>query len=80
MFARLSAIVLLALPMFAMAGGCNTEGQQCCNSVQSSKSTAVAAILHSLIGVAAEDITVPVGRKPDFFPGSAANANSLPTA
>ncbi|KAG6818635.1 hypothetical protein H0H93_003281 [Arthromyces matolae] len=62
MFARLSAAVLLALPLFAVAQtSCSTEKQQCCNSVQDAKSSGIADIVHSLLGVALEDVTAQVG-------------------
>ncbi|KAG6848768.1 hypothetical protein H0H93_014268, partial [Arthromyces matolae] len=62
MFARLSAAILLALPLFAVAQtSCSTEKQQCCNSVQDAKSSGVAEIVHSLLGVAVEDVTAQVG-------------------
>ncbi|KAG6849363.1 hypothetical protein H0H93_009106 [Arthromyces matolae] len=62
MFARLSAAVLLALPLFAAAqNSCTTQNQQCCNSLQDAHATGVAEILDALLGVAVEDITAQVG-------------------
>ncbi|KAG6835099.1 hypothetical protein H0H93_004839 [Arthromyces matolae] len=62
MFARLSAAILLALPLFAVAQtSCSTQNQQCCNSVQDATSPGVAEIVHSLLGVAVEDVTAQVG-------------------
>ncbi|KAG6828258.1 hypothetical protein H0H93_014996, partial [Arthromyces matolae] len=63
MFARLSAIVLLALPLFAMAQEtCSTEGQQCCNSLQSAQSDAVASVVpEDLLDIILQDVDVLVG-------------------
>ncbi|GLB38125.1 putative hydrophobins [Lyophyllum shimeji] len=61
MFARLSAAVLLALPLLAAAGGqCNTGEMQCCNSVQNADTPSVAALL-GVLGVAAQGVTGQVG-------------------
>ncbi|KAG6825860.1 hypothetical protein H0H92_002097, partial [Tricholoma furcatifolium] len=64
MFARLSAAVLLALPLLAAAGesgGCSTGTQVCCNSVQDAKSAGVANLLFNVLGVAASGVTGQVG-------------------
>ncbi|EIW52227.1 fungal hydrophobin, partial [Trametes versicolor FP-101664 SS1] len=42
------------------AGSCSTGALQCCNSVQSADSAAIAPIL-SLLGVVLQDVNVPVG-------------------
>ncbi|KAG6817240.1 hypothetical protein H0H87_011297 [Tephrocybe sp. NHM501043] len=60
MFARLSAVVLLALPLLALAD-CETKNQQCCNSVQDAQHASSAAVLGNLIGAAAQGITGQVG-------------------
>ncbi|GLB40808.1 putative hydrophobin [Lyophyllum shimeji] len=65
MFARFSAVFLLALPLLAAAGGqptneCNTGPIQCCNSVQSADSKSVAGLL-SFLGVAVQGLTGQVG-------------------
>ncbi|KAG6906771.1 hypothetical protein DXG01_012160 [Tephrocybe rancida] len=39
MFARLSAAILLALPLLAVADSCSTGEQHCCNTAQDAKST-----------------------------------------
>ncbi|KAG6818645.1 hypothetical protein H0H93_003195, partial [Arthromyces matolae] len=62
MLARLSAVILLALPLLAVAQtSCSTQNQQCCNSVQDANSPGIAEIVHSLLGAAVEDVTAQVG-------------------
>ncbi|KAF8194691.1 hydrophobin-263 [Pholiota molesta] len=61
MFARVSSVFILALPVLAAANvlprtdpvsQCNTGGSQCCNSVQTSASqlTGLAGLLAALVG------------------------------
>ncbi|KAG6812250.1 hypothetical protein H0H92_003706 [Tricholoma furcatifolium] len=61
MFARLSAAILLALPVLALAGGCTTGEQTCCKSVEDANSPNVATLLGTLLGVAAQGVTGQVG-------------------
>ncbi|KAG6822370.1 hypothetical protein H0H92_014126, partial [Tricholoma furcatifolium] len=61
MFARLSAAVLLALPIFAAAQGCSTGTQQCCNSLEDASSANVANLLFNVLGAAAQGVTGQVG-------------------
>ncbi|GLB43275.1 putative hydrophobins [Lyophyllum shimeji] len=61
MFARLSAALLLALPLLARADGqCNTGEIQCCNSVQNADSPSITGVL-GLLGIAAQSVTGQVG-------------------
>ncbi|KAI0677539.1 fungal hydrophobin [Trametes maxima] len=61
MFARLAAVAsVLALPLLAAAGHCNTGPVQCCNSVQSADSAAASSII-SALGIALQDVTAQVG-------------------
>ncbi|KAK0434498.1 hydrophobin-251 [Armillaria borealis] len=69
MFARLSSVALLALPLLASAtavvprgGGasCATGTTQCCDSVQSPTSSVVQALLGGL-GIPIGDVTANVG-------------------
>ncbi|KAI0764927.1 hydrophobin [Fomes fomentarius] len=65
MFARVAAISLLALPLFASAtplrrGSCNTGEMQCCNSVHESNETAISTLL-GLLGLDVSSITGQVG-------------------
>ncbi|KAF5377897.1 hypothetical protein D9615_006824 [Tricholomella constricta] len=62
MFARLSAALLIALPLLVAAGGsqCSSGNQQCCDSVQSSDDANVAALLSSL-SIPIQDVNVPIG-------------------
>ncbi|KAG6840341.1 hypothetical protein C0991_007342 [Blastosporella zonata] len=59
MFARLSAAILLALPLLALAA-CDTANQQCCNSVEQSNTPSVANLL-SIVGADAQGDTAQVG-------------------
>ncbi|KAG6825858.1 hypothetical protein H0H92_002094 [Tricholoma furcatifolium] len=59
MFARLSAAVLLALPLFAAA--CITGEQMCCDSVQDASSAGMANLLFNVLGAAASGVTGQVG-------------------
>ncbi|KAG6825857.1 hypothetical protein H0H92_002093 [Tricholoma furcatifolium] len=61
MFARLSAAILLALPILAAAQGCTTGTQQCCNSLQDAQSANMATLLGDILGVAAQGVTGQVG-------------------
>ncbi|TFK70620.1 fungal hydrophobin [Pluteus cervinus] len=69
MFSRIYAVffALLVLPIFAAAGviprqtgNCNTGSISCCNSVQSSDSTAVTS-LAGLLGIVLPEITGLIG-------------------
>ncbi|KAI0360663.1 fungal hydrophobin [Trametes cingulata] len=60
MFARVAVASVLALPLLAAAQSCNTGPIQCCNSVESADSAAVAGIL-SVLGVVLQDTTAQVG-------------------
>ncbi|KAJ2913203.1 hypothetical protein MD484_g7219, partial [Candolleomyces efflorescens] len=71
-FKALVALSLAAVAVAAPGGGggspptpipasqCNTGPIQCCNSVQSAGAPAVTA-LFALLGIAAQDVNVPVG-------------------
>ncbi|KAK0184197.1 hydrophobin-251 [Armillaria mellea] len=70
MFARLSSVALLALPLLASAtavvphgdsgASCATGTTQCCDSVQSPTSSAVQTLLGAL-GIPIGDVTANVG-------------------
>ncbi|KAI9063617.1 hydrophobin-251 [Trametes sanguinea] len=65
MFARVSALAVLALPLLAAAtpvrrGNCNTGSMQCCNSVHDTKENAVSTLL-GLLGLDANSLTGQVG-------------------
>ncbi|KAI0777704.1 fungal hydrophobin-domain-containing protein [Trametes elegans] len=65
MFARVVAVAVLALPVFAAAtplrrGDCNTGSIQCCNSVHGTHENAVSVLL-SLLGLDASNLTGQVG-------------------
>ncbi|KAI8970906.1 hydrophobin-251 [Trametes punicea] len=65
MFARVAAIAVLALPIFAAAtpvrrGGCDTGSVQCCNSVHETNEPAISALL-GLLGVDLSNVTGQVG-------------------
>ncbi|CDO70110.1 hypothetical protein BN946_scf184806.g37 [Trametes cinnabarina] len=66
MFARVSALAVLALPLLATAtpvrrgGNCNTGSIQCCNSVHDTKEDAVSALL-GLLGLDVNSISGKVG-------------------
>ncbi|KAG6915952.1 hypothetical protein DXG01_009174 [Tephrocybe rancida] len=50
MFARLSAAILLALPLLAVADSCNTGTEHCCNQAQDAKSANAVDILGTIVG------------------------------
>ncbi|OCB86232.1 fungal hydrophobin [Sanghuangporus baumii] len=54
------AILAVATPTPQSASQCNTGELQCCDSVQSSSSNAIAALL-SILGVVLQGVDVPVG-------------------
>ncbi|EJD00400.1 hydrophobin-251 [Fomitiporia mediterranea MF3/22] len=66
MFAKLVTIASLAILAVAtptpvpQGGSCNTGAIQCCNSVQSADSPAVAGLL-GLLGIVVQDVTAQVG-------------------
>ncbi|PPQ71671.1 hypothetical protein CVT24_007824 [Panaeolus cyanescens] len=66
MFARASAVAVLALPIFAAAtviprdGDCNTGDISCCNSTMQSSITSLAT-LSSLLGLSLPDIGGLIG-------------------
>ena len=69
MFSRVAAFAVATLPLLAAAtplavrgdaGSCSTGSLQCCNSVQSAKSSAVGVIL-GLLGIVLQDLNVDVG-------------------
>ncbi|KAF8886037.1 hydrophobin-251 [Infundibulicybe gibba] len=66
MFARVSTLAVLAMPLLAAAiavprdGDCNTGAIQCCNQVQSASTTGLAS-LAGLLGIDLGSITGLVG-------------------
>ncbi|KAL5533863.1 SC3_1 [Sanghuangporus baumii] len=61
-FAVVSSLAILAVatPTPQSVSQCNTGELQCCNSVQSSSSDAISALL-GLLGVVLQGVDVPVG-------------------
>ncbi|KAF8057421.1 hydrophobin-251 [Lyophyllum atratum] len=59
MFAR-AATFVLALPLLALAGQCNTGEVQCCNSMQNASDENMSGLL-GLLGISVQDITGQVG-------------------
>ncbi|KAG5718506.1 hypothetical protein E4T56_gene15353 [Termitomyces sp. T112] len=60
MFARLSAAIVLALPLLA-AATCSSGQPQCCNSLLDATTDGVAQFLENLLGVDVQSITGLVG-------------------
>ncbi|PFH49499.1 hypothetical protein AMATHDRAFT_63067 [Amanita thiersii Skay4041] len=63
MLSRVAAFALFSLPLLAAAGGdCNTQNQQCCNSVQNSQNLDQWALGQlALVGLNVGDVTGQVG-------------------
>ncbi|PFH49498.1 hypothetical protein AMATHDRAFT_147541 [Amanita thiersii Skay4041] len=60
MISRLATAALFSLPLLAAAGGnCNTQNQQCCNSVQNVWPWALGQL--ALVGLNVGDVTGQVG-------------------
>ncbi|KAL7284177.1 hypothetical protein ACG7TL_001459 [Trametes sanguinea] len=81
MFARVSALAVLALPLLAAAnpvrrdGNCNTGSMQCCNSVHETNENAVSVLL-SLLGLDASSLTGQVGIQCSGISGVGAGQSS----
>ncbi|KAH9896889.1 fungal hydrophobin [Cubamyces lactineus] len=80
MFARVAALSVLALPVFAAAtpvrrGDCNTGSIQCCNSVHNSDENAIAVLL-GLLGLDAGSVTGQVGLQCSGISAVGAGQNS----
>ncbi|KAG6824232.1 hypothetical protein H0H92_007590, partial [Tricholoma furcatifolium] len=81
MFARLSAAILLALPLLAVAQDCDTSNQHCCNSLQDANTTSISTLLSNLLAADVQGVIGQLAAVPSLSSRSPASpATNKPCA